>query len=788
MGGGGERTAPAVSRREAEVLAALGDRLTNAEIASRLYISVRTVETHVSSLLRKFNVQSRRQLADVVLRLPAAWDSRGRLPARLSALLGRDNDVASLSSLLERSRLVTLTGPGGVGKTRLAVEVAAIIEGSVERGAAFVDLTSATEEATLSTAFAVALGVTGDTGRGVRESVLQRLRGCGDLLLVVDNCEHVLEPVAQLVVDAIGVCDRLRVLATSREALAVPGECVFPVGPLDAASALELFWDRTMNVEPSTRVDALATDAAASICQRLDGVPLAIELAAAQAVLLTPQQIDARLGDRFALLRSPARGRDPRHAALATALGWSYDLLDARERVLLDRLAVFRGRFGLDAVEAVGAGAPVERGAVVDLLSRLVRKSLVVSEPVGNERRYRLLETIRDYGWARLDAARELEHWRQRHFEWVLDLLERAATELHSEAQAHWFETLDEELPNIEWALEWSLRTPEQAARALMVVQAMRNYWLAGGIRRPHGLRWLHATTQAATAVGEAVRARALVDAVLLLTLDDLHAATALAASAPSVAGEEPLAKAYAALAAAIVAVHRGSGGVDADAREAVVAIPPDEPLYWWARAMLALDLGQRGRVGDASTQLREVADGFRNLGDEHLADGTLSYVADLALASGDVIAARANAGQAHATARRFGCASCESQALAVLALIHGEAEADERLALARRALRLAHQIGETWNMLAGLDVVAGALADRGQPRDAALVGSAARALRAVTGYAAVLPTRGAELERALSKARAQLDPVELADLERQGAELDFESAVDLALGEPPTT
>ena len=215
----------------------------------------------------------------------------------------------------------------------------------------------------------------------------------------------------------------------------------------------------------------------------------------------------------------------------------------------------------------------------------------------------------------------------------------------------------------------------------------------------------------------------------------------------------------------------------------AINGFAPDDPLHWWARGMLAFDLARRGRFADAAIALREAHDGFRSLGDDHLADGGLSYVADLALATGDVERARADASRTLAVARRFSCASCESMAIASLALIKGDAAPEERLALTRRALRLANEIGETWNVLAGLDVVSGALADVGDLREGVLVACAACQLRAQTGYAHLLPTRRAAVEGALAAGRAGLEPGEFAELERTGAAMDFESAVALALG-----
>jgi len=247
-------------------------------------------------------------------------------------------------------------------------------------------------------------------------------------------------------------------------------------------------------------------------------------------------------------------------------------------------------------------------------------------------------------------------------------------------------------------------------------------------------------------------------------------------------AGDDPLARAYAALASAFVGVH-GGGEAQRAAREAVVMIPVDDQLHWWARYMLALDVGRRGHLAEAADQLREVVEAFHGFGDEHLADGTLAYIADFALGMGEVEAARADAQRSLATARHFECASCESQALIELALIDHPDAPEERLAQGRRALGLAHTIGETWNVLAALDLIAAALADSGRVDQAVTIGVAGQTVRAHTGVAQVLPTRGAEVERALVTARARLDPASFADLAREGAALDLESAVALALG-----
>ena len=772
--------APHVSRREQEVLDALGARLTNAEIAERLFVSVRTVETHVSSLLRKFGLTSRRQLATIGQSMSTPEPAGPQpLPATLTSLVGRDGDVLSVLDVMRSAPLVTLAGPAGVGKTRLAIEVSRRLRESA--AVAFVDLAICTDEPTITTAWLAALGgaAASTTGRG---GLLRRLAEHEALVTVLDNCEHVLDIVVPLVLDTMAAAPALKVLATSREALAVAGERVFPVEPLDAVSAAKLFIERSS--QDASGGSEQADAAIASICTRLDRLPLAIELAAAQAGALSPQQIDARLEGRFELLRAPVRGRASRHAGLETALAWSYDLLDPRERVLLDRLAVFRGWFDLEAVEAVALGPPVELHSLVNLMTRLVRKSLVVSEPARDQRRYRLLESVREYGWRRLEEASELAGWRQRHLDWVLDLLDGAIAGLVADDQAGWPPRLDEQLANIEWAFEWSLHRPEQAARALAAVHGLQNYWLVGGGRRSVGLRWLSAITDAAVDVDASTRTRGLVDAVLLLVLDDIQAAAALLGEARAVTENEPLAQAYVALASAIVLVHREAGDAEPDARQAAAVIPPSDPRHWWARGMMGFALGQRGLYAQAAAALGDASDGFRRLGDDHFADGALSYIADLLLAADDAEGARRAADAAMAHALRFDCASCESLAAASLALVEDAPE--RRLAHGRRALLLADRIHETWSVLSALDVVAAALADAGQPDDAVVVATAARRHRQESGFAPVLPMRARQTDHALTAARQVLDDARYTAAQQRAAALSLRATIDLALADRP--
>ncbi|TDO44938.1 putative ATPase [Kribbella sp. VKM Ac-2527] len=410
-----------MSAREAEVLAALADHRSNAQIAGLLHISVRTVESHVSSLLRKYGAADRRELADLVVsgREPglvgpgmAGPGTAGPglvepgvagLPASRTTFVGRTAESTAAVSALEQDRLVTLLGPGGMGKTRLA----AVVAGELAVPGAFVDLVPI-RDGLVTWAVAGMLGVTERPPQTLEQALVERLRA-GRSLLVLDNCEHVIEEVTALVERLLAACPEATVLATSRERLGVPGEQTVLLPPLAADSdAVELFTDRARAVDPSFAADR---DDVAEVCTRLDGMPLAIELAAARIGSLGLDGLRTALDDRLRLLAG-GRGADPRHRSLGAVIGWSHDLLDDREQLLFRRLAVYVGGFDLDAAGATSPDLP--RGEIADLLGRLTDKSLLVRRAS----RWRLLETIRQFALSRLTDA-ELATARHHHLHWA---------------------------------------------------------------------------------------------------------------------------------------------------------------------------------------------------------------------------------------------------------------------------------------------------------------------------------------------------------------------------------
>lgn len=414
-----------VSSRESEVLAAVGEHLTNAEIAGRLFISVRTVESHVTSLLRKLQVTDRRALAAVAVAAPPNPPrpmTAARLPSPLTPFIGRVAEQAGLIRALEEHRLVTAVGPGGVGKTRLAVAVAAVVAPRFADGVWFVDLVPVTDGQMVAAAIAAALQLGEVPGRSAIETVLTWLAD-RDVLLVLDNCEHLLDGVVVVLEKLLAGSPGSTILATSRARLLVPFEGVFPVPGLSVQAenggtpeAVQLFLGRAAASGGALYPGDEARVAA--VCRGLDGMALAIELAAARVPALGLDGLAAGLADRLDLLAGGSR-MDDRHRSLRSTLDWSYALLDGPAQAVLRRISVFAGSFtAAAATEVVTQWPPAPAGAVATVLAGLVEQSLLAVLAGAGETRYRALETIRQYGALRLDDAGEGQQARTRHLQW----------------------------------------------------------------------------------------------------------------------------------------------------------------------------------------------------------------------------------------------------------------------------------------------------------------------------------------------------------------------------------
>ena len=398
---------------------------------------------------------------------------RHNLPLQVTSFVDRDVDVDQVKKLIRQHRLVTLVGPSGVGKTRMSLRVAEEISGRTP--ATLAELASLADPALVASTVANALGLRDESRVIDGRSIADWLAG-GRVLLLLDSCEHLIESVAGLCEDLLAASPNLSILATSGEALGVPGEATWPVAPLPTGSeAVRLFNDRARMRRPDSILGEDDNVAVREICERLDGLPLAIELAAARTAVMSPREIVARLGDRFALLASGRRSRDLRHRTLRSAIDWSHELLTPRERVVFARLAVFVGGFALEAAEAVCAGEGVSRSEVADTVWRLVDKSLVIVRQ-GHEghTRHVMLETLREYGLERLESLDDAAT-RKRHAAYFLSLAETAGPNLRGPDGPSWLQRLDADNDNFRAALTGS---GLDGQGRLQLAVALVDYWV----------------------------------------------------------------------------------------------------------------------------------------------------------------------------------------------------------------------------------------------------------------------------------------------------------------------
>jgi predicted ATPase/class 3 adenylate cyclase/DNA-binding CsgD family transcriptional regulator len=430
------------------------------------------------------------------------------LPAQLTAFVGRDTEMEELREMSERHRLVTLTGVGGCGKTRLALQLAAEVVERHPGGTWWIELAGVSDPELVTATVATALGVRAEPERPLIDTLAQYLQG-QDALIVLDNCEQVLASSASVVEELLRSVADLAVVATSREPLGITGELAWRVPSLDNGSGSQLFADRAALVRPGFRPDETESEFISRICQRLDGLPLAIELAAARTRMMSPSSIATALEDRFRLLTGGGRSAQPRQQTLEASVAWSHDLLDETERAVLRRLSVFNGGFTLDAAEQVCGDGIIDSYSVLDLLGRLVDKSLVQTADMAAETRYLLLETIRHFARDRLLESGETDAARNHHLRWFLAYAERAEPELGSADGPRWMDRLDAEHDNLQSALEWA-ETTGDGETLLRLTIALSLFWeLRGHRHQGIGSRWF--TRALALDQGPSVaRARAL--------------------------------------------------------------------------------------------------------------------------------------------------------------------------------------------------------------------------------------------------------------------------------------
>jgi predicted ATPase/DNA-binding CsgD family transcriptional regulator/DNA-binding XRE family transcriptional regulator len=427
-----------------------------------------------------------------------------RVPLSLTSFIGRADELAEIHRLLGVTRLLTLCGPGGIGKTRLALQAVQVENGTGAPPVAFVDLSPLTHASLVAQTIAASLGIRELAGQPTIEALIDALR-TQRALLVLDNCEHLLAACAATAEALLRGCPHLRLLATSREVLGIGAELVWPVPPLSLpgpgsctdpeqlllqCESVRLFVDRARSARVTFALNSDNGPAVVRICRQLDGIPLAIELAAARTKALSAEQIADRLSDRFALLTTGPRGAPPRHQTLGSAIAWSYDLLNPAERRLFDRVSVFAGGWTLDAIEALSGvdGPGVQCTDVLDHLTRLIETSMVSVEEQDGAARYFELETLRAYGAERLAASGQAETIRARHATFYLALVEAAATRADGPEHNRWTRLLETEHDNLRAALSWL--TAHDPARGLRLAGAMARFWYLRGLVT-EGCRWL---------------------------------------------------------------------------------------------------------------------------------------------------------------------------------------------------------------------------------------------------------------------------------------------------------
>ncbi|MCP2242570.1 ATP-binding protein [Lentzea aerocolonigenes] len=471
----------------------------------------------------------------------------GNLPVELTSFVGRRREVTEAKRVLSVSRLVTLIGFGGIGKSRLALRVAAQVRRSFDDGVWLVELGELRDPELVAHTVAAVLGLReqatvgpGDHSACPPMTLLTEYLAARHVLLVLDNCEHLVDPVAKLVDALLRACPGLRVLTTSRQALGVGGEVTLPVPPLpipDLAQpptlrglpqvpAVALFVERAVAVVPEFCLTADNLDAVAQICRRVEGLPLAIELAAARLAALGPQEILNRMSNRFRLLAAGPRSAPTRQRTLQASIEWSYELCTRAEQRLWARLTVFAGSFELAAVEDVCAGDGLAPEDVLDLVTSLVSKSILIRQD-GAHVRYRMLDTLSEYGQDRLRESGQETALRRRHRDWCAALVAGAEAEWISDRQVDWFTRLEREYPNLRAALEFCLAEPGEAGAGLRMATSLYPYWFGRG-QLSEGRYWLdHALAQQSRPSVD--RARALyADSMLAGQQNDVAAAAAL--------------------------------------------------------------------------------------------------------------------------------------------------------------------------------------------------------------------------------------------------------------------
>jgi non-specific serine/threonine protein kinase len=770
--------------------------------------------------------------------------TRHNLPASLTRFIGREREMAEVKERLRSTRLLTLTGVGGCGKTRLALEVAAQVLAEYTHGVWLVELAALSHPALLPQTVAAVLRVREQPGRSIVEILTDSLRE-RQALLVLDNCEHLVAACASLAHTLLRSCPHLGILATSRQPLGIAGEAAWPVPPLSLPppgghpdceeltqyESVCLFVDRATQALPEFRLTPREASVVAQVCRRLDGLPLALELAAAWVRALSVEQIAQRLEDRFHLLTGGSRTALPRHQTLWALIAWSYDLLSEGEKRLFRRLSSFVGGFTLEAVQAVCLDPAFPDDPDEILLAHLALEgiaSLVDQSLVRRaEARYGMLETIQAYGRELLEVSGEAGLIRRRHAEFFLGLAERAEPELSGPDQAEWLDRLELERDNLRSAIEWSIESGEHDL-GLRLGTALCEFWLARwhraegrehltrllalpGAEAPTAVRAraLNAAARSPSTQGEIGAARALIEESVAISRA-LEDASCLAAALITLANNA-LSQGEVALARACCEESLAKGRVLGDERTIAwslfilgnVAQREEADETAWARyeesrtlwealgdprgvALALSHLGQtairRGEYRAAERLQGESLAIRRTLGDRMGVASSLNHLGDVAFYCGDAVAARTLYEESLALSRELGDRVVVAWLLNTLGRVAGE-EGDREAAsrFLAEGLLLWRELGDQrWGIAECLEEVGWLAAERGQPERAAELFGAAEALRGEGAPSRVPPDRAC-YERRVAALGAALGEEAFAAAWAEGRTLTMEQAVHVA-------
>jgi len=771
---------------------------------------------------------------------PRSLDAQpNNLPTQLTSFVGRHQELVEAEKLTLGSRLLTLTGMAGSGKTRLALELATEIMDRFPDGVWFVDLAALTDAAVLEEQVATVLRIQQQPNRDLSGTILEVLRP-KTALVILDNCEHVLDSAAGFAESALGYAPDVRVIATSREPLGVAGEVTLQVPPLglgrsdgtgggttsDLSDAVQLFAERGASTDPSFRLTAETAAVVVQICQRLDGLPLAIELAAARLRSFSPAEIAARLDDRFRLLTGGTRTSLPRQHTLQAAVDWSYELLSETEQKVFDRLSVFADGFTMDAAEAVCGEIAVD---AVDSVIRLVEQSMVVAGPgVVAGTRYRLLETLRQYGWQRLAERGEDVEIRSRHAEFFLRIADEARPHLHGPDQGDWTRRLVAEYENARAAFDWC-RTAGQVQMHLRLAERWGAFWIGSGYWTEARRRLDEALDLEAGKYPE-LRMRAILGSAQVFVAEDRDRAVALAEEALGLAerygDSETMVRAL--ILSGYTAKHRNEGerglllleraidlcregGLEYERAQALVTLGnlasdhESERARSYLEAGLALHRelqnssgvgqalhylgGVAARSGDFDDAVAWLEEGLRvdaEIGGRDNSGHLLMELGNVRRLQGDTVGATELFGRSLEFLTDVGDENCAARTrtrLGLLALAEGSlTDASDHLG---SSLVASARIGDN-NVVVALEGLASLAVATGDPDKGVIVFSAAEGIRNQRG----LTTSALDLarrDRDLDAARHRLGAAASEAAWERGAAMSLDDATSVALGTQST-